>query len=191
MHAQRRKAMLSTRSGSCRRKSLIFRRRKACAPAFCGWPRLCAPEVMHEPLEDSLPRGLVVLGLAIAASATRPLGRRAMASRSRHLSNRRSRHPMTTVSPGFRRSSAPCIICAISAKRVASRNGGNRCRPCSTQRRAPSRSGEARLTAAYNRGYRSFASVYTSCTPAAVRAEQNYRNEGATLATEITARFGN
>jgi uncharacterized protein (TIGR02301 family) len=49
----------------------------------------------------------------------------------------------------------------------------------------------ARLTAAYNRGYRSFASVYTSCTPAAVRAEQNYRNEGATLAIEITARFGN
>ncbi len=49
----------------------------------------------------------------------------------------------------------------------------------------------ARLTAAYNRGYRSFASVYTSCTAAAVRAEENYRNEGATLATEITARFGN
>ncbi len=49
----------------------------------------------------------------------------------------------------------------------------------------------ARLTAAYNRGYRSFAAVYTSCTPAAVRAEENYRNEGATLATEITARYGN
>lgn len=49
----------------------------------------------------------------------------------------------------------------------------------------------ARLTASYNRGYRSFASVYTSCTAAAVRAEENYRNEGATLATEITARFGN
>jgi uncharacterized protein (TIGR02301 family) len=49
----------------------------------------------------------------------------------------------------------------------------------------------ARLTAAYNRGYRSFASVYTSCTAAAVRAEENYRNEGATLATEITARYGN
>ncbi|MDH4413913.1 MAG: TIGR02301 family protein [Rhizobium sp.] len=49
----------------------------------------------------------------------------------------------------------------------------------------------ARMTAAYNRGYRSFASVYTSCTAAAVRAEENYRNEGATLATEITARFGN
>lgn len=49
----------------------------------------------------------------------------------------------------------------------------------------------AKLTAAYNRGYRSFAAVYTSCTPAAVRAEENYRNEGATLATEITARYGN
>ena len=49
----------------------------------------------------------------------------------------------------------------------------------------------ARLTAAYNRGYRATAAVYTSCTAAAVRAEQNYRNEGATLATEITARFGN
>lgn len=50
---------------------------------------------------------------------------------------------------------------------------------------------KARLTAAYNRGYRSFAAVYTSCTAAAVRAEENYRNEGATLATEITARYGN
>ncbi|KPF41909.1 hypothetical protein IP76_19025 [Rhizobium sp. AAP43] len=49
----------------------------------------------------------------------------------------------------------------------------------------------ARLTAAYNRGYRSFASVYTTCTAAAVRAEENYRNEGATLAAEITARYGN
>ncbi|MDX3927314.1 MAG: TIGR02301 family protein [Shinella sp.] len=48
-----------------------------------------------------------------------------------------------------------------------------------------------RLTAAFNRGYRSFASVYTSCTPPAVVAEERYRNEGATLASEITARFGN
>lgn len=47
------------------------------------------------------------------------------------------------------------------------------------------------LTAAFNRGYRSFASVYTDCTPAAVMAEERYRIEGATLATEITARFGN
>ena len=48
-----------------------------------------------------------------------------------------------------------------------------------------------KLTAAFNRGYRSFASVYTDCTPQAIVAEERYRNEGATLATEITARFGN
>lgn len=48
-----------------------------------------------------------------------------------------------------------------------------------------------RMTAAFNRGYRSFASVYTDCTPQAMTAEQQYRNEGATLAGEITARFGN
>lgn len=48
-----------------------------------------------------------------------------------------------------------------------------------------------RLTAAFNRGYRSFASVYTDCTAQAMTAEQQYRIEGATLAVEITARFGN
>ncbi|MBM7049347.1 MULTISPECIES: TIGR02301 family protein [Rhizobium] len=48
-----------------------------------------------------------------------------------------------------------------------------------------------KLTAAFNRGYRSFASVYTNCTQQALVAEEQYRNEGATLATEITARFGN
>ncbi|TCL70194.1 uncharacterized protein (TIGR02301 family) [Rhizobium sp. BK251] len=48
-----------------------------------------------------------------------------------------------------------------------------------------------KLTAAFNRGYRTFASVYTDCTAAAIVAEERYRNEGATLATEITSRFGN
>jgi uncharacterized protein (TIGR02301 family) len=48
-----------------------------------------------------------------------------------------------------------------------------------------------KLTAAFNRGYRAFASVYTDCTSAAIMAEERYRNEGATLATEITSRFGN
>lgn len=47
------------------------------------------------------------------------------------------------------------------------------------------------LTAAFNRGYRSFAAVYTACTKAAVEAEENYRREGATLAQEIVGRFGN
>ncbi|WP_198521650.1 TIGR02301 family protein [Rhizobium sullae] len=48
-----------------------------------------------------------------------------------------------------------------------------------------------KLTAAFNHGYRAFASVYTDCTPSAIVAEERYRNEGATLATEITSRFGN
>lgn len=48
-----------------------------------------------------------------------------------------------------------------------------------------------RLTASFNRGYRSFASVYTDCTASARVAEERYRIEGATLATEIAARFGN
>ncbi|MGN6549378.1 MAG: TIGR02301 family protein [Pararhizobium sp.] len=48
-----------------------------------------------------------------------------------------------------------------------------------------------RLTAAFNRGYRSFASVYTGCTASAVLAEQQYRREGATLAREIAAKYGN
>jgi len=48
-----------------------------------------------------------------------------------------------------------------------------------------------KLTAAFNRGYRAFASVYADCTQAAIVAEERYRNEGATLATEITSRFGN
>jgi uncharacterized protein (TIGR02301 family) len=48
-----------------------------------------------------------------------------------------------------------------------------------------------RMTAAFNRGYRTFASVYTSCTESATLAEKRYRAEGATLASEIIARFGN
>ncbi|HET7412720.1 MAG TPA: TIGR02301 family protein [Pararhizobium sp.] len=47
------------------------------------------------------------------------------------------------------------------------------------------------LTAAFNRGYRSFASVYTTCTESAVTAEQTYRREGATLANQIAAKYGN
>ena len=48
-----------------------------------------------------------------------------------------------------------------------------------------------KLTAAFNRGYRSFSALHTSCTAAALEAEERYRAEGATLASEITARFGN
>lgn len=48
-----------------------------------------------------------------------------------------------------------------------------------------------KFTAAFNYGYRSFASIHATCTEAAVQAETRYRAEGATLATEITSRFGN
>lgn len=49
----------------------------------------------------------------------------------------------------------------------------------------------ARLTAAFNRGYRSFDALYTQCTSSARAALGRYRSEGATLASEIIARFGN
>lgn len=48
-----------------------------------------------------------------------------------------------------------------------------------------------KFTAAFNYGYRSFASIHATCTDAAIQAEASYRAEGATLATEITSRFGN
>nr|WP_316653419.1 TIGR02301 family protein [uncultured Gellertiella sp.] len=48
-----------------------------------------------------------------------------------------------------------------------------------------------KFTAAFNHGYRSFAALHATCTASAVQAEARYRAEGATLATEITARFGN
>lgn len=48
-----------------------------------------------------------------------------------------------------------------------------------------------RLIASYNRGFRAFAAVYSGCTEAARLAEDGYRREGATLATEIVARYGN
>jgi uncharacterized protein (TIGR02301 family) len=49
----------------------------------------------------------------------------------------------------------------------------------------------ARLTAAFNRGYRSFAAIQTSCNMQLRQAADRYRIEGATLATEIVSRFGN
>ena len=49
----------------------------------------------------------------------------------------------------------------------------------------------AKMTAAFNRGYRAFASVYRSCTEPAMEAEELYRAEGLTLASEIIARYGN
>jgi uncharacterized protein (TIGR02301 family) len=49
----------------------------------------------------------------------------------------------------------------------------------------------ARMVAAFNKGYRSFASVYRICTDVAVEAEELYRKQGVELASEIIARYGN
>lgn len=49
----------------------------------------------------------------------------------------------------------------------------------------------ARMVAAFNRGYRSFAAIHSECTAAAIAAEEQYRAEGATLTAEIATRYGN
>ncbi|SOC86171.1 TIGR02301 family protein [Ensifer adhaerens] len=48
-----------------------------------------------------------------------------------------------------------------------------------------------KLTAAYNRGYRTFSAIQTTCSAQLRATAERYRNEGATLATEITTRYGN
>ena len=49
----------------------------------------------------------------------------------------------------------------------------------------------AKLTASFNRGYRSFDSVYTTCTASAVEAIERYMLEGETLSKQIVAKYGN
>lgn len=56
---------------------------------------------------------------------------------------------------------------------------------------APDEARKARFTASFNRGYRSFASVYTTCTASARTAMQRYQTEGKELAGQTAARFGN
>lgn len=48
-----------------------------------------------------------------------------------------------------------------------------------------------KLTAAYNRGFRTFAAVHTACSDTAIAAEVRYRREGETLTADILARYGN
>lgn len=47
------------------------------------------------------------------------------------------------------------------------------------------------LISKYNKGYRTFASVYTSCTDAAKLVETNYRTEGKALIEELLSRYSN
>ena len=49
----------------------------------------------------------------------------------------------------------------------------------------------ARFVASFNRGYRSFDSIYTSCTASAVEAIERYMLEGETLSKEVAAKYGN
>src|SRR5690606_737608 len=49
----------------------------------------------------------------------------------------------------------------------------------------------ARLVARFNSGFRSFDSIYTSCTPSAVEAIERYMLEGETLSRDIATKFGN
>jgi uncharacterized protein (TIGR02301 family) len=48
----------------------------------------------------------------------------------------------------------------------------------------------SRLVASFNRGYRTFDSVYTSCTQQALDAIERYMQEGAELSREINSRYG-
>lgn len=48
----------------------------------------------------------------------------------------------------------------------------------------------ARMIASFNRGYRTFDSVYVTCTEQALAAVDRYMEEGRTLAREITNRYG-
>jgi uncharacterized protein (TIGR02301 family) len=48
-----------------------------------------------------------------------------------------------------------------------------------------------KIVASFNRGYRGFQQTYRTCTPAADLAIRRYLDEGAKIARDITARYGN
>ena len=50
---------------------------------------------------------------------------------------------------------------------------------------------KARLTAAFNRGYRGYQQNYNSCTPAAEVVIRRYLDEGSKIARDMTARYAN
>lgn len=54
----------------------------------------------------------------------------------------------------------------------------------------PSEPRRARIVAAFNQGYGSYAQVYRTCTPAALAAAQRKLEEGARLTHEIVVRYG-
>jgi uncharacterized protein (TIGR02301 family) len=50
---------------------------------------------------------------------------------------------------------------------------------------------KARLTAAFNRGYRGYQQNYRTCTPAAEVVIRRYLDEGSKIARDMTARYAN
>jgi uncharacterized protein (TIGR02301 family) len=56
---------------------------------------------------------------------------------------------------------------------------------------APDGERRRKIVASFNRGYRGFQQTYRTCTPAADLAIRRYLEEGATIARDITARYGN
>jgi uncharacterized protein (TIGR02301 family) len=49
----------------------------------------------------------------------------------------------------------------------------------------------ARMVASFNRGYRTFSSIYKSCTSSATTAIERYMREGELLTKEVVVRYGN
>ncbi len=49
----------------------------------------------------------------------------------------------------------------------------------------------SRMVASFNRGYRTFNSVYTTCTESATEAIARYMKEGEALTKEVVVRYGN
>lgn len=49
----------------------------------------------------------------------------------------------------------------------------------------------ARMVASFNRGYRTFGSIYKTCTESATEAIARYMKEGETLTKEVVVRYGN
>jgi len=56
---------------------------------------------------------------------------------------------------------------------------------------APSGDRKARMTAAFNRGYRGFQQNYRTCTPAADIVIRRYLEEGSKIPRDLTARYTN
>ncbi len=55
----------------------------------------------------------------------------------------------------------------------------------------PDEERRAKLTASFNRGYRSFETTYTTCTSSALAAIARYMKEGEALSRDTATRYGN